>query len=188
MQKLDLLKNQINPHFLFNALNTIYYKIDRSNQTARETLQRFSKMLRFQLYECDKPYIAIEHELSFLSSYIDLQKERLNDNYHIVCKGFDEVTNLMISPFLLMPLIENCFKHISDSVDKENNIFIECRKESNTFLLTTSNTVNQQAGEKKMGIGLENTQKRLKLVYPKKHELITTRTADTFELTLKLEL
>jgi two-component system LytT family sensor kinase len=186
--ELDLLRNQINPHFLFNALNTIYYKIDRSNQSARETLERFSKMLRFQLYECNKPYIAIEEELNFLSSYIDLQKERLNENYHVVCKGFDEVTNLMISPFLLMPVIENCFKHISDSVDKENNIFIECRKARHTFLLITSNSVNSKAGEEKTGIGLENMQKRLELVYPNKHELITKRTADTFELTLKLDL
>ncbi|MEO8404526.1 MAG: histidine kinase, partial [Chitinophagaceae bacterium] len=119
--ELDRLKNQINPHFLFNALNTIYYKIDRTNQPARETLQQFSKMLRYQLYECEKPSIELEQELRFLLSYIELQKERMNDNYRLEYKGFDKVSGLSIAPFLLLPIIENCFKHVSQWTDREND-------------------------------------------------------------------
>jgi two-component system LytT family sensor kinase len=118
--ELQSLKNQINPHFLFNALNTIYYKIDRSNISARDTLQRFSEMLRYQLYDCDKEMIGIDKELLFLQSYIELQKERLNGNYEVVYRGFDSVKEFQISPFLLLPLVENCFKYVSSYADQLN--------------------------------------------------------------------
>jgi two-component system LytT family sensor kinase len=186
--ELALLKNQVNPHFLFNALNTIYYKIDRANQPARETLERFSKMLRYQLYECNSEYIAIEQELQFLASYIELQKERLNGNYKVTCKGLNEVRGLMISPFLLMPIVENCFKHISNSADKENHIFIECTRDNNFFNITTCNSADIKPGNEKSGIGLENIRKRLQLVYPGKHNLSIRRAADNFELQLKIKL
>ena len=97
--ELEFLKNQINPHFLFNALNSIYYKIERSNTDARETLQEFSEMLRYQLYDCDKEQVPIKKELSFLRSYIELQKARLNSNYTVDYEGFD--TNLTFRHFTL---------------------------------------------------------------------------------------
>ena len=186
--ELDVLKNQVNPHFLFNALNTIFYKIDRTNQPARETLERFSKMLRYQLYECNSEYIEIEKELEFLTSYIDLQKERLNENYEIECKGFNEVKDFQISPFLLMPIIENCFKHVSNRGDKQNHIFIECKKDNNIFFITTRNSIDTAVNNGKGGIGLENIRKRLQLVYPKAHELNTKKNNGSFELILKIQL
>ncbi len=186
--ELDRLKNQLNPHFLFNALNTIYYKIDRTNQPARETLQQFSKMLRYQLYECEKTGIAIEQELWFLQSYIELQKDRMNSNYRISCKGFDEVTGLVITPFLLLPIIENCFKHVSQWADRENEICIECTQRKNTFLLNTSNSIQDTNDHHPGGIGLTNIQKRLELIYPGVHELAIKQTKERFELTLQIEL
>lgn len=186
--ELDHLKNQLNPHFLFNALNTIYYKIDRTNQSARETLQQFSKMLRYQLYECEKNTIAIEQELWFLQSYIELQKDRLNNNYRICCKGFDEVTGLFITPFLLLPVIENCFKHVSQFTDRENEICIECTQQKNTLLLHTSNSIQNNNDHQPGGIGLKNIQKRLDLIYPGTHQLAIEKTKDRFKLTLQLEL
>jgi len=186
--ELDRLKNQINPHFLFNALNTIYYKIDRANQPARETLQQFSKMLRYQLYECERPSIEIEQELRFLLSYIELQKERMNDNYRIDYKGFEEVTGLFIAPFLLLPIVENCFKHVSQWPDRENDISIECRREKNTFLLRTSNSRVDMNGQEPGGIGLKNIQKQMELIYPGLYQLEIKRTPERFELTLQLEL
>lgn len=186
--ELDRLKNQINPHFLFNALNTIFYKIDRNNQPARETLQLFSKMLRYQLYECEGSVIEIEKELRFLSSYIELQKDRMNDHFLITCKGFDEVKDLFITPFLLLPLIENCFKHVSQWTDRTNEIHIECRQKHNTFLFITSNSSYSVTDHTAGGIGLKNIRKRLELVYPGTHQLITKQTKERFELTLQLEL
>ena len=186
--ELDRLKNQINPHFLFNALNTIYYKIDRTNQPARDTLQQFSKMLRYQLYECEKPTIEIEQELRFLLSYIELQKDRMNDNFRISYKGFEEVTGLLIAPFLLLPIVENCFKHVSQLPDRENDISIECRCEKNTFLFTTSNSRVDMDGQEPGGIGLKNIQKQMELIYPGLYHMDIKRTPERFELTLQMEL
>ena len=186
--ELELLKSQINPHFLFNALNTVYYKIDRSNQSARDILQRFSDMLRYQLYECDKPFIAIEQELNFLASYIRLQEERLNNPLYVTSRGFENIKDLQISPFLLMPVVENCFKHFTEQADIKNHIMIECREEQGTFILTTSNSVDPAAKKKEGGLGLQNTRKRLQLLYPGKHELAVDQRPGVFKLTLKLQL
>lgn len=184
--ELELLKEQINPHFLFNALNTIYYKIDRSNTSGRETLQRFSSMLRYQLYDCDKPFVEIENELSFIKSYIELQRERLNKNYTINYRGLDDVKNITISPFLLLPMVENCFKHVSDYPVRENIITIDCIFRDSIFLFRTCNTITPKTDLKTEGIGLVNVKRRLQLIYPGMHELIITETPDTFEAILKL--
>ena len=189
LSELELLKQQINPHFLFNALNTVYYKIDRSNGQARETLQRFSNMLRYQLYECNHELVAIEKELLFIRSYVDLQKERLNDNYKITCDGLNDI-GLLISPFLLLPLIENCFKHVSGYPDRENAIFIDCFVEGDTFRLHTRNSIADglELNKGKAGIGLENVRRRLGLVYPGKHELITGPEGIFYEARLRIEI
>jgi two-component system LytT family sensor kinase len=190
LSELELLKHQINPHFLFNALNTIYYKIDRGNPSARETLERFSSMLRYQLYECDAPFVEVEKELSFLLSYVHLQRERLNDNYTITCWGLEEVKGFSISPFLLMPLVENCFKHVSSDPERGNYISIECRAKGNSFFFRTGNTHITTASErpdKKAGIGLENVKKRLDLLYPGRHELIMKERPGYYETTLTVQ-
>ncbi|HEX9511336.1 MAG TPA: histidine kinase [Puia sp.] len=206
LSELELLRHQINPHFLFNALNTIYYKIDRSNGQARETLQRFSHLLRYQLYECDQPFVDIEKELGFIRSYIGLQQERLNDNYTVTCEGLESVTGFLIAPFLLMPLIENCFKHVSDHPDKPNLISFDCCYTSDkVFRLHTGNTIVEGpvASGKDIGsgapgkdigsipspngIGLENIKRRLELVYPGRYELITKAGPDRYEVLLKLQ-
>jgi two-component system LytT family sensor kinase len=186
--ELDRLKNQLNPHFLFNALNTVYYKIDRTNQPARETLEQFSKMLRYQLYECEKSRIAIEQELWFLQSYVELQKDRMNPNFRITCTGFDEVTGLFITPFLLLPVVENCFKHVSQWPDRENEISITCSQNKNSFWLLTSNSRQNGHEPATVGIGLKNIQKQLALIYPGLHQLAIHQTNERFELTLQIDL
>ncbi len=190
LSELEFLKQQVNPHFLFNALNTVYYKIDRSNGQARETLQRFSNMLRYQLYECNNTLVEVEKELLFLRSYVDLQKERLNDNYKITCGDMDGIQDFLISPFLLVPLIENCFKHVSGHPDRENTIFIDCRMEEGTFRLYTRNSIVEgpEQGSGGGGIGLENVRRRLALVYPGRHELTTGRKGLFYEALLRIQI
>jgi len=190
LSELEFLKQQVNPHFLFNALNTVYYKIDRSNGQARETLQRFSNMLRYQLYECNNAFVEVEKELMFLRSYVDLQKERLNDNYNITCRGMDGIKDFLISPFLLVPLIENCFKHVSGHPDRENTIFIDCCIEEGTFQLYTRNSIVEdfEQGSGSGGIGLQNVRRRLGLVYPGRHELITGRKGLFYDALLRIKI
>jgi two-component system, LytTR family, sensor kinase len=186
--ELDRLKFQLNPHFLFNALNTINYKIDRTNQPAREILQKFSRMLRYQLYECDKNIIDIEQELWFLRSYIELQKERMNSNYRISYQGFDEVTGLQIAPFLLLPIVENCFKHVSQYTDRENEIHISCRQENSLFFLDTSNTIAECNGHDAGGIGMKNIRQRMELLYPGAYQMHVRQENGQYALTLQLKL
>ena len=186
--ELKSLKDQVNPHFLFNALNTIYYKIDRSNTDARNILQKFSEMLIYQLYECDKDFISIRNELGFLESYIELQKARLNNNYEVVYTGFETIKEFSIAPFLLMPIIENCFKHVSEFDDKLNRIKIEVRTEDNYFLLYTSNTIQKKEISQHRGIGIENVKRRLKVLYDNKYLLNMKSSEIFFEANLKLNL
>jgi two-component system LytT family sensor kinase len=193
LSELELLKHQINPHFLFNALNTVYYKIDRGNGAARETLQRFSNMLRYQLYECDRGLVEVEKELEFIGAYIDLQKERLNDNYTIECSGLGEVRGFLIAPFLLMPLVENCFKHVSGypaGSGLGNTISVACSVEGATFRLRTCNSVGRDVGDdsSRKGIGLENLRRRLDLVYPGRYGLVISEGKGFFEAELSLTI
>jgi len=190
LSELELLKQQVNPHFLFNALNTVYYKIDRSNGQARETLQRFSNMLRYQLYECNGVLVEVEKELLFIRSYVDLQKERLNDNYKVSFGEMDEIKGFFIAPFLLMPLIENCFKHVAGLPDRQNVIFIDCCMEGDTFRLHTRNSIVEGPDPDSGGggIGLQNVRRRLRIVYPGRHELITGRKASFYESTLRIRV
>lgn len=184
--ELDSLKNQINPHFLFNALNTIYYKIEKRNHEARETLQTFSKMLRYQLYDCNQPFIPIENELNFLKSYIEMQKERMNDHYEINYRGFDDTKGFIISPFLLMPIVENCFKHVAGDHSGTHSISIEAEGNDHFFYLFTSNDMRLKETNEREGIGIKNIKKRLDLIYPGKHELVIQSLENRFEVKLKI--
>jgi two-component system, LytTR family, sensor kinase len=184
--ELEFLKNQMNPHFLFNALNSIYYKIERSNTEARETLREFSEMLRYQLYDCDQERVPVNKELHFLRSFIELQKARLNSNYTVEYEGFDTNLQFGISPFLLMPLIENCFKHVSNYPDQTNRILIRIWVEKDQLLLEAFNTCEAGNASENKGIGLENMKKRLRLLYPGRHELKTKSDEHSYTICLKL--
>jgi two-component system, LytTR family, sensor kinase len=193
LSELERLKHQVNPHFLFNALNTVYYKIDWANGPARETLQRFSNMLRYQLYECDKPLVELEAELAFILAYIDLQKERMNDNYSITCMGMDGVKGFLIAPFLMMPLIENCFKHVSahpGESGRKNTIEIVFIMDGAIFRLRTINSIDRCSGDgpARNGIGLDNVRRRLSLLYPGRHSLVTGESEYGYETMLELDL
>lgn len=186
--ELELLKEQINPHFLFNALNTIYYKIDRNNTEGRETLQRFSNLLRHQLYECNSPLVEIEQELQFIRSYLELQQQRLNENNSVQVIGFDETTGFKIAPFLLLPLVENCFKHVSTDPESDKKIRIKCQRTGNVFKFETCNTINAVDQQRDKGIGLENLKRRVELMYPGKHALHICPSKNTFTVVLNLTI
>jgi sensor histidine kinase YesM len=110
--ELNFLKSQINPHFLFNSLNSVYFLIDKENPHAREALHKFSDMLRYQLYECNGDKIPIEKEISYLQDYVDLQKLRRGSDDEVVFDLSDDVRGFSIEPLLLMPFVENSFKHL----------------------------------------------------------------------------
>ncbi|RZL97677.1 MAG: GHKL domain-containing protein, partial [Pedobacter sp.] len=173
--ELNFLKSQINPHFLFNSLNSVYFLIDKNNTAARESLHKFSDMLRYQLYEMNAAGSPIEKEVSYLHDYIYLQKLRKEEVYQITFNADEELKGFSIEPLLLIPLVENAFKHISHFTSAENFIRIDMALQDDQFIFTIENSCEQgrtlpmpaEAG----GIGLNNVRRRLELVYPGKHQL-----------------
>lgn len=186
--ELEYLKAQINPHFLFNSLNTVFFQIDKQNTTARETLSKFSDMLRYQLYECNGKEIAIEKEIQYLKNYVELQKLRKDEYYDIQFYHSEELKNFTLSPLLLLPFIENAFKHVSHASDRKNTITIDLKKSGNQFQLTVFNTKDPKPISGNGGIGLKNVQRRLELLYPNRHDLMITEQPETFRVQLTLTL
>lgn len=186
--ELDYLKAQINPHFLFNSINTIYFQIDKHNITARETLSSFSEMLRYQLYECNGKEIPVENEIRYLKSYIDLQRHRKDENYEIKfsCSGID---GFSIAPLLLIPFVENAFKHVSHK-SSGNEIKIELARSGDLFRVEIENTKDLQHrfNNEGQGIGLKNAKRRLDLLYKDRHSLSVKDTGDRFKVRLDLTL
>jgi two-component system LytT family sensor kinase len=145
---------------------------------------------RNQLHKGDTALVDVEEELSSLLSYVHLQQERLNDKYTISCWGLADVKGFGISPFLLVPLVENCFKHVSSDPGRGNYICIECRAKGHSFFFRTGNTCIATATERpgeKAGSGLEIVKKRLDLLYPGRHELFMKQRPGYYQTTLTLE-
>jgi two-component system LytT family sensor kinase len=190
--ELNFLKSQINPHFVFNSLNSVYFLIDKQNTDAREALHKFSDMLRYQLYECNGDQTAIEKELAYLTDYIELQKLRKDERCVVSFHTQGDLSGFSIPPLLLIPFVENAFKHLSHYADRDNTIHISVSGQQNRFVFTVANS--KETGKrdtelvKQGGIGLKNVQRRLALLYPGKHSLTVDNTIDIFTIQLQLDL
>jgi hypothetical protein len=185
--ELEYLKAQINPHFVFNSINTIYFQIDRNNELARQSLSDFSDMLRYQLYECNGNEIPIEKEIKYIKSYVAMQRMRKDENYNIVFSESPDVEGFSICPLLLIPFVENAFKHVSHSAN--NEIRINLRRVDNTFRLSVFNTKEKRAiNGTHNGIGLKNARRRLDLLYGGRHELVIRERPEDFEVHLSLQI
>lgn len=194
--ELTFLKSQMNPHFLFNALNSVYFLIDKNNPAAREALHKFSDMLRYQLYEVKDERIAIEKEIEYLKDYIDVQSLRrenstVNVNIDAAVKGF------AIEPLLLVPFVENSFKHLSRfNNGKPNAIDLNLFKQNGEMVFAIKNTTEGKEKQAEIpgsigtdgGIGLSNVKRRLELLYPQKHVLTIKQTNGYFDVQLKLKI
>lgn len=189
--ELNFLKSQINPHFLFNSLNAVYFLIDKNNTAAREALHKFSDMLRYQLYECNGDKIPIEKELNFLKDYVDMQKLRLNNNTSVSFNYADNIKNFSIEPLLLMSFVENSFKHLSHyNNGKQNLVTIDITRQNGQMQFSVYNTTDdiKNVGTVHDGIGLNNVKKRLALLYSNEHELNITQKDGGFNVDLKLSI
>lgn len=188
--ELAFLRAQNNPHFLFNALNAVYFQIDKSNKDARGSLMRLSAILRYQLYDCNAERVPIDKEIVFLKNYIELQRLRLNKNYQVLQNIADNVKDLMIAPLLIMPLIENAFKYISHHTDADNIVRLDLRYENGLFICEVFNTTDRihHQNAESGGIGLKNLHRRLDLLYPSIHEILVDDREQSFSVTLKLSI
>ena len=189
--ELKFLKSQINPHFLFNSLNSIYFLIDKQNIEARQTLLQFSDLLRYQLYDCNSDTIAIEKEVAYLQDYIRLQKLRKDTNYEVDVSIQKDIKGFQIVPLLLIPFVENAFKHISHHNNSRNFVHVDLAKSNGSFSFCVENSKENQMQNNLLlpgGIGLNNVKRRLELLYPDKHNLEIENNHDTFKVKLKLEI
>ncbi len=189
--ELDYLKAQINPHALFNSLNTIYGHIDKSNQVARNILLQFSELLRYQLYDCSSEKVSLEKEMEYIKNYVAFQRLRKDEKLLVCFHTEIEEAGLRIAPLLLVVLIENTFKFVSNFPDRENKISIRIGTKGNVLRASFVNTKEfRQSGASgnSNGIGIANLKRRLELLYPKKYELVTNIGHDFYETNLTIGL
>ena len=180
--ELKNLRQQLNPHFLFNTLNNIYALIAISPEKAQNSMLELSKLLRYVLYENNDNFVSVEHELNFIHNYVELMRIRLNDDVDLKLEININQTNKMVAPLLFIALIENAFKHgVSPSSPSFIHIDIH---ELNTqqIICTISNSYFPKAetDQSGSGIGLENLRRRLEIHYPHKHIIRTERDGETF--------
>lgn len=184
-QELKYLKMQIHPHFLFNTLNSMYgLALKKADQTP-DMILRLSNLLDYLLYQTEKPLVSISEEIEHIKDYIALEKMRFNDKLNVIMNVKLESKNMTIAPMLLLPFIENSFKHgsIKNGILKID-IDIKADLEVVHFQIKNSNSDDTSV---QGGIGLENIKKRLDLLYPNKHKLSIATNDDDFEVSLQLK-
>jgi two-component system, LytTR family, sensor kinase len=186
--ELNFLKAQVNPHFLFNSLNSIYGYIDKNNKTARNILLQFSEMLRYQLYECNSDRVSLTKEIAYLHNYVLLQQYRKEESLVVQFNADDNWEEFEIAPLLLVIFIENAFKYVSNFEDRENKIIISLHHKKNDLDFSVFNTTENSHFNSNGGIGLANVKRRLDILYPGKHDLIVQKENDSFNVQLQIDL
>ncbi len=192
--ELKFLRAQFNPHFLFNTINSIFVLINKDPRRASDSLAKFSNLLRYQLYECNEQHIPIDQEVFYLENFLELQKLRLDANVEVAFKRDpDHHPGLTIAPFIIMPFVENAFKHVSQHKESANWIRIFLQFQGSQLLLDISNSISEIPATSQdaviyRGIGLKNVQRRLDLLYAGQHDLNIHRHSDKFHVTLRLNL
>jgi hypothetical protein len=188
--ELQLLKAQIHPHFLFNTLNNIYsFTLNQSPQ-AIVLVKKLSDMLHYMIHECKEPFVPLEKEIKLIQDYIGLEKVRYGNrlDMHVEING--DYKNKMIAPLLLIPFVENCFKHGASIMRGQQwiKMNITINEDQLDFKLSNSKPPDLNGTINKKGIGLANVQKRLQLLYPEKHFIKVESINDTYNIQLRVGL
>jgi two-component system, LytTR family, sensor kinase len=188
--ELEFLKFQINPHFLFNTLNNIYSLASDKSDTTETAILKLSNLLRYAIYETNVEKISLGREIEQIENYLELQKLRLSAKKNIVIdfQLGDNLTNYQIAPMLLLPFVENAFKH-GISYLQDSKIVISLAKVGNDLIFKVLNQKPVQVSPLKdeySGIGLSNVKRRLDLIYPQKSQLKVQETDTSFAITLTL--
>lgn len=191
--ELNLLKSQVNPHFLFNTLNNLFSIAQKNNdnETANGLL-KLSQLMRYMIYESNVELVSLEKEITYIRNFIELQKLRFEnqDLLKVNLQITDNFKSIFICPMILIPFIENAFKH-GLSVDSHNYIDISLTIDNRMLNLIVKNPIgnlNSRNDKRNSGIGLDNVKRRLNLVYPKRHNLIINSDDHFFFVDLKIEL
>jgi two-component system LytT family sensor kinase len=190
--ELQFLKSQMNPHFLFNAINSIYVLIKKDPEFAAITLVKFADMLRYQLYECNADDIPIEKEIVYLDNYIELEKLRKGTAIDIRYNVSGSTCNFQLAPLLIIPFVENAFKYVSSYPDSPNFVKVDLDFRDDLFELKVENTMDEDIPIPKDkswgGIGLENVKRRLELTYNSRHALCISTDSNVYSVLLTIKI
>lgn len=188
--ELSLLRSQVSPHFMFNVLNNMVALARKQSDLLEPSLIKLSSLMRYMLYETDEEKVSLEKETEYLQSYIDLQQQRFGKKVNISTNFHQTDKSYFIEPMLLIPFVENAFKHGTGMIDQAM-INIDLAAANNTLRFTVQNKYNPDPNEikdKASGIGLNNVERRLNLLYKNKHGLWINRNHDIFTVTLEINL
>ncbi len=188
--ELQTLRYQLQPHFFFNALNTIYSLIETDPEKARGSIHSLSKLMRHLLQASDKPSIPLQEEVDFLNKYIALMQARLSPSIHVATDLPKTIPDIRIAPLLFISLVENAFKH-GVAADRSGDIHFRLHITPGKEVLFVTRNTNHAKSKSDLGgsgIGLENLRKRLALLYPGRHQLTTHVENDRFEAILRINL
>lgn len=186
--ELSFLRSQVSPHFMFNALNSMVSLARKKSDLLEPALLKMSNLMHYMLYDSDEEKVSLHKEVEYIRSYIDLQTMRFGDSVKILFMVQPGNYSHIIEPMLLIPLIENAFKHGVNVAD-EPEINIELAVAEKEVSLTVSNKTiayTAQVADKTKGIGLTNLERRLKILYPGKHQLAAQKEGNWFHASLKI--
>ena len=188
--QLQLLRAQVHPHFLFNTLNNIYSQTQLESPKGSKMIMGLSDILRYILYEGQKPFVPLKQELLMIKEYINLEKIRYGSKLDVDVSTPDQTDDIYIAPLLLLPFVENCFKHGTSNMlhDPWINLIIELNDKILVMKLMNGNTQLKDDIQVKPGIGLNNVRQRLDLLYKDKHDLQLREDEEVFVVDLKVEL
>lgn len=188
--EMQLLKAQVHPHFLFNTLNNIYSFARKKSPDAGDLVLKLSDTLKYMFNDCEAALVPLEKELKLIQDYIGLERVRYGDRLNMEVELKGEYQHTLLAPLLLIPFVENCFKHGASKILEHPWIKLKIMVEETTLDMYLSNNKPWQAlpQKGKNGIGLKNVQERLKLLYPGQHELTINSTANEFSIHLILPI
>lgn len=185
--ELSLYKAQINPHFLFNTLNTLYALVLSGSDKTESAFVKFSGILRYMYSQNESELIPADDELEYIHQYVDLQKLRLNHHTDVQLNVEASSKKVLIPPMILITFVENAFKYGTSS-DKDCKIDIRIKIDENKLLFETENAVMRKPDGQKNGIGIQNCRKRLELLYPGKYELENEEIEGIYHVRLLVDL
>ncbi|TMM57292.1 hypothetical protein FEE95_12460 [Maribacter algarum] len=188
--ELNYLKEQVNPHFLFNSLNSIYSLSRQQSPETPDLVMQLSELMRYQLESAKKDTVLLKEELEFIENYLLLEEKRLSGrcNIEYLIKG--TIKPLRIAPMLLIPFVENAIKHGAQSTNEQSNIDIFASLKNSTlhFLVRNSKPLGSVSASERKGMGLENVKRRLNLLYPGSHELKIKEAETEYDVNLSIDL
>jgi sensor histidine kinase YesM len=188
--ELNLLKAQVNPHFLFNTLNNLYGLIAQNqNQQASDVTLKLADLMRYLLESSKTDLVSLNKEIQFLEDYLSLEKIRLSQKTDIKFTVSGMNKELFVAPLLFIPLVENAFKHGLNTISADSYAHFSLSVQGNELFFEAANSVGKSLeNSEKSGTGLINLKKRLQLIYPEKHQLDIEQTANQFKVILNIQL